>query len=422
MDFLTAIFRKAFSLFMAFLAFLGFNMPGSKTDVEVDHKSDSTNYTYVFLHGFWGWGEYDEANATLPYWGFTTGDMIKTLNEKGYKTVAASVDPVGSAWDRACELYAQLTGTIVDYGKAHSEKYGHNRYGTDYTGKALIPSWNSTDKINIIAHSFGGPTSTLFASLMAYGDEEEINATTDGSLSDFFKGSKADWIYSITGLACTYKGTSFVVSNQAIGASGEALNIKISDYLPLANSSQLSLIGNFIDGIVTIGKFATSGEVADPDTALYDMHPDNAKVLDSTIKIVDGIYYFSVPHCCTKASSDGTYQEVDLSVADFGFAPIAQILGKTNDVTAGGIVLDSTWQENDGLVNTISEIAPYDVTVNLVSQNPSIELGTNGFSKGIFNVFPTRAGSHMSLMGNVTRPDSTAINYISDLMNMINAM
>jgi len=33
---------------------------------------------------------------------------------------AASVAPNGSAWDRACELYAQLSGTRVDYGKAHT--------------------------------------------------------------------------------------------------------------------------------------------------------------------------------------------------------------------------------------------------------------------------------------------------------------
>ena len=38
----------------------------------------------------------------------------------------------------------------------------------------------STDEpINLIGHSFGGPASRLFASLMAYGDEAEIAATVE---------------------------------------------------------------------------------------------------------------------------------------------------------------------------------------------------------------------------------------------------
>ena len=40
------------------------------------------------------------------------------LREKGYDCHAASVSPTGSAWDRACELYAQLAGKRTDYGAA----------------------------------------------------------------------------------------------------------------------------------------------------------------------------------------------------------------------------------------------------------------------------------------------------------------
>ena len=51
------------------------------------------------------------------------------LNEKGIEAYAPAVGPLSSAWDRACELYAQLMGTRVDYGEAHSKMHGHNRYG-----------------------------------------------------------------------------------------------------------------------------------------------------------------------------------------------------------------------------------------------------------------------------------------------------
>ena len=51
-----------------------------------------------------------------------SGDLISFLKEKGFECYAASVSPQGSAWDRACELYAQLSDTRVDYGKHHSQQ------------------------------------------------------------------------------------------------------------------------------------------------------------------------------------------------------------------------------------------------------------------------------------------------------------
>ncbi len=52
----------------------------------------------------------------MPYWGMTTGSLPDYLATKGYETYAASVGPLSSAWDRACELYAQLVGARTDYG------------------------------------------------------------------------------------------------------------------------------------------------------------------------------------------------------------------------------------------------------------------------------------------------------------------
>ena len=84
---------------------------------------------YIFVHGLAGWGSYDEKYAKKPYWGMRNGDLIQYLRDQGFDCYAASVSPHGSAWDRACELYAQLYGTRVDYGKRHSEEYGHERFG-----------------------------------------------------------------------------------------------------------------------------------------------------------------------------------------------------------------------------------------------------------------------------------------------------
>ncbi|MBQ9045777.1 MAG: S-layer homology domain-containing protein [Oscillospiraceae bacterium] len=92
-------------------------------------------YPVVLVHGLLGWGSYDQINGILPYWGFTSGAIAPYLREKGVEVYEASMGPVSSAWDSVCELYAQLTGTVTDYGAKHALEHGHDRYGRDYTGK-----------------------------------------------------------------------------------------------------------------------------------------------------------------------------------------------------------------------------------------------------------------------------------------------
>ena len=94
-------------------------------------QSGAERYPTIYVHGLMGWGEHDQIYAVTPYWGLTS-DLIPYLTGKGYESYAASVGPLSSAWDRACELYAQLTGTTVDYGAAHAAEYGHARYGVTY--------------------------------------------------------------------------------------------------------------------------------------------------------------------------------------------------------------------------------------------------------------------------------------------------
>ena len=59
----------------------------------------------VFVHGLFGWGQRDKIFRIMPYWGMTTGSLPDYLATQGYETYAASVGPLSSAWDRACELY-----------------------------------------------------------------------------------------------------------------------------------------------------------------------------------------------------------------------------------------------------------------------------------------------------------------------------
>ena len=105
---------------------------------------------FIFVHGLSGWGSYDKTYRRMPYWGMRNGDLISFLRDNGFDCSAASVAPTGSAWDRACELYAQLNGTIVDYGKVHSQKNNHERYGRDFSECPLIDERENLDLLKMI--------------------------------------------------------------------------------------------------------------------------------------------------------------------------------------------------------------------------------------------------------------------------------
>ncbi|MBQ6528825.1 MAG: hypothetical protein IJI38_09905, partial [Clostridia bacterium] len=141
----------------------------------------------------------------MPYWGMRGGDLIAHLRRKGFDCYAASVSPTGSAWDRACELYAQLSGSRVDYGRVHSERCRHERYGRDFSDSPLLTEWDEDTRLVLLGHSFGGATVRVFAELMAHGASDEC-AFED--CSPLFQGGMGNRIHSIVTLASPMNGTT----------------------------------------------------------------------------------------------------------------------------------------------------------------------------------------------------------------------
>lgn len=319
-------------------------------EVELDTEAWNTNYPYIMVHGLSGWGSYDPQYKLMPYWGMFGGDFLKNMNNRGFTVRAASVAPQGSAWDRACELYAQLAGTKTDYGKEHSERCGHDRYGKDFTGNALIEKWDSENKINILGHSFGGVTVRLLAELMANGSEAERAATPENELSPLFAGGKGDWIYSLTTLAAPHNGTT------AYGLHADR---------------------------------AEDGTAA-ADTADHDMHIDNALAINDKISTVESVYYFSFT--CSATEDDGSGNQVPINKnMETIFRSSSAQMGKITGTTDGGFVIDESWLENDGLVNTVSAKAPYGA--------PQKDYDPDNITAGIWNIMPTVSGDHMCLQG-----------------------
>ena len=74
---------------------------------------------------------------------------------------------------------------------------------------------------------------------------------------------------------------------------------------------------------------------------------------------------------------------------------------------------DESWRENDGLVNTVSAMAP--------SGAPSRPLDRERIEPGTWNVFPVIRGDHMYLQGGLTRWHDVRGFYL-DLLGMIDGL
>lgn len=368
----------------------------SQPTVKIDTNNWNTNYKFVFVHGLSGWGSYDKQYKLMPYWGMFGGDLMKYLNEQGYDCYAASVAPTDSAWDRACELYAQFTGNIVDYGKEHSERCNHERFGEDFSENPLIDKWDAENKINILGHSFGGATVRIFAELMANGSEAERNATDEDDLSDFFTGGKSDWIYSLTTLAAPHNGTS-AYNIDADAEEPESFKDRVQTSL----SKMISIASKEND----------DGRIAE-DSASYDMYIDNALELNKNIETLENVYYFSVPCTATILADDGTYYP-DESKMEVLYVKSSKLMGKYIGVTENGFDVDESWQENDGLVNTISATAPFGA--------PQKEYDESNITTGEWNIMPTYNGDHMSLQGGMTKKNDVREYYVN-FLDMINCL
>ena len=246
---------------------------------------------YIFVHGLSGWGSYDKAYRRMPYWGMRGGDLMAFLRQRGYDCYAASVSPTGSAWDRACELYAQLAGTRVDYGEAHSRGCRHARYGRDFSGSPLIPSWREETRLVLLGHSFGGATVRLFSELMAHGDEAE-RATASPSV--LFLGGMERHIHSIVTLAAPMNGTT--AYELFSDPSFDPAKVRVPWW-----SRRLARM-------MSRGTRPKPDSRDESDYAHYDMHIDNALAMNNRIATLRHVYYFSVPCCATRRQSDGTYR------------------------------------------------------------------------------------------------------------------
>ena len=339
------------------------------SDRELDKSSFVTNYPFVFVHGMGGWGESNSYYSKSPHWGGgmkkSDTDLMKILRSRGVSAYAAQVGPFNSAWDRACELYAQLTGTVVDYGEAHSKAHNHDRYGFSYENNPLMGKpWNPKNKINLVGHSFGGATIRLFNSLMTYGSPEELKATGSNT-SDFFKGGHNS-VHSVVTLSSPHNGAQicnlvydskipFFILSFAYNFMGATLgnnfmffSMQMSHFgLTPAQNKKIVLF----NPVKSINYFSAS------DSCYSDMTLRGARALNETIWLSPDTYYYSYTATVTVPTGNSGKQK-PVSSAGPVFKFTSGLVSLTEGKTYDGVKIQGDWTVHDGVVPLASALYP----------------------------------------------------------------
>ena len=445
---------KRFKKLLAFLMTMILVVSVSIMPAEAATKSSlKTQHPVVFVHGLFGYGDYEDLNKIVPYWGYTSTNIVKYLSGYGTECYSASLGPISSAWDRACELYAQLAGTVVDYGAKHAAEHGHDRYGRDYTkkgyGQLMRTKWSADNPVNLVGHSFGGATSRMLVQLLAEGNAEEqqyMKAHPElGKISPLFTGGKSDWVYSVTTIAAPSNGTTFIeafpntIALASTLATTGAKALSLTSYRGVFDF-QLEHFGIYAkstDTLATaINRVFSSDFLEHNDNAFQDLTVDKAIEMNKDLNMQD-IYYFSF-YGDRMRRSVLTQKYLPTSRMWIGLQPAGLGMGIYSGTTAGGyydgygkykhfvkvtptsVGTDTTnakddneWRRNDGMVPVMSGKYPYyyDSEGNRIDDpHVAAKIGVTAKTKGVWYVMPVQNFDHLGFCGGFFNESTEVVN------------
>ncbi|HEX8960253.1 MAG TPA: hypothetical protein VF775_01640 [Geobacteraceae bacterium] len=333
-----------------------------------------SNYPIILVGGWMSWGRAELEG--FRYWGGLS-DIQQMLRDKGYEVYTAEVSPLGSNWDRACELYAQIKGGAVDYGAGHSGYFGHGETTPAKVYAGFCPAWGTVDpatgqkrKVHLVGHSMGAQTIRYLAQLMENGSptEQMVASVNPGYiLSPLFAGSDATKgsIASVTSISGPHDGNTLVylLGNQdvfggyvsfftaltSLATTDPAIDLKLDQWGISKSPGETDV--QFIIRAMTNSPLAAS-----LDSSLVDLSPPGAAYLNSQVAAQPNVYYFS--YATSDSHESGGVQVPNANMSPFlvpGSTLEGQLLGEFGTPP---YLITQSWWENDGLLPTVSQNGP----------------------------------------------------------------
>ncbi|MCE4984107.1 YSIRK-type signal peptide-containing protein [Staphylococcus arlettae] len=341
----------------------------------------------ILVHGFNGFTGDNKPTTEGNYWGGDKLSISQDLRDNGYETYEASVGALSSNYDRAVELYYYIKGGTVDYGAAHANKYGHERYGRTYEG--VYKDWQPGQQVHLVGHSMGGQTIRLLDTMLREGNQEEIayHQQHGGEISPLYQGGNDDMITSVTTIVTPHNGT-----HAADQLGNEQLIRQVAyDYSKFQNNKLTQVDYGFsqwglkqrpnetyIDYVKRVK--AESNIWLTDDNGFYDLTRKGAAALNEQTSLDPNVVYKTYTGESTRASITGR-QVSDINMK-LSFRLTGNVIGKASE---------TEWRENDGLVSVVSAQHPF---------NQDFVTATDDVQKGVWQVTPVKHGwDHEDFIG-----------------------